>query len=347
MGGQGSGRAGQRLSRAALVLGLLLLVLAPVLRFWVTPVLAQSPEVPGGDGLVTYTSTGSVTTLFDLESTEASPTSRPIAVTRTLTTRGDAAATAEAQAAGLNVSVADTLDRTVTDDGRLIGETQVRLAADRRTQALADCCGVEVAGVQVGMSGAGNPLRLPWFTATATYPYFDTTLMAAVDMSYIGSERVGDIDAMKFQQATPPTAVGTVPVPGALVGSEQATVTLSRAYSVNRSLWVDPTTGIILRSAERVREALRNDVGRDVVTLLAMTLASTPEQDAAALAAAHEQARPVLWAHSYLPVACLVLGGLLLLWGLVGVVVRFRARRVEEDFPDQWASFDDLKEAFD
>lgn len=342
-----TGSAGRRLTRLALAVGLLLLVAAPMLRYWVTPVLAQSPQVPGGGGFLTFTSTGTISTLFDLESPDQPVAPEPISVTHTVSTRGDAAASQEASVQGLNVAVTDTVDRTATDDGRLIAEVSYRLAADRHTQALAACCGVAVGGVELSMAGAGSPLRLPWFTPAGTYPYFDTTLMAPVEMDYIGDEMVADIQAMKFQQATAPTPVGTIPVPGALVGSEQTSVLLTRAYTVNRTLWVDPTTGIILRSAERVRESLRDETGNDVVTLVAMSLASTAEQEAALVATAHEQARPVLWAYSYGPLLCLVLGALLLLIGIIGVALRVRARRVEQDFPDEWASFDDLREAFD
>ena len=342
-----AGRSGRILTRAALVVGLLLVVAAPILRGWVVPVLAQSPPVPGGDGFATYTSTGSITTLFDLESAEQETPAEPLTVTRTVTTRGDAAATEQAGEEGRNVAVTDTLDRIVTDDGRLIDELPYRLAADRRSQALVDCCGVQVGGVELSMAGAGNPLRLPWFTPASTYPYFDPTLLAPVELSYLGTERIGEAEAMKFQQATPPTPIGTVPVPGTLVGSEQESVTLVRTHSVSRTLWVDHTTGIILRSAERIRETLREESGPEVVTLLAMNLASTEAQDAAQLAAARAEAEPVLWAHSYGPALCLGIGGALLLAGLVGVALRARARRVEQDFPDEWSSFDDLKEAFD
>jgi hypothetical protein len=264
-----------------------------------------------------------------------------------VTSVGDAAAAQQAAAEGLNVAVTETVDRTVTEDGRLIGEVPYRLAADRHSQALVDCCGTEVAGVELDLTGAGNPLRFPWFTSTETYPYLDTTLMAPVDMRFIGTEDVGGIDAYKFQQSTAPTELGTIPVPGGLVGSEQPFVTLSRAYSVNRTLWVDPTTGIILRSAERLRESLRNDAGRDVVIMLAMSLASTPEQESARVAAARAEGQPVLWTYTYGPVLLGVLGSVLVLAGLVGIGLGVRARRVEEDFPDEWASFDDLKEAFD
>jgi hypothetical protein len=339
--------AGRRFTRAAVALGLLLVVAAPVLRFWVTPALAQSAAVPGGGGFVTFTSAGTITTLFDLEVPDAPVVTEPIPVTRTISTHGDADASQAAVAQGLNVAVTDTIDRTVTKDGRLIAETSYRLASDRHSQALTDCCGAEVGGVTVSMGGAGSPLRLPWFPPTATYPYFDTALMTAVAMDFIGSERVADIEAMKFQQATAPTAVGTVPVPGALVGSDQTSVTLTRALTVNRTLWVDPTTGIILRTVERVRETLRDETGNDVVTLVVMSLASTPEQEASQVAAAHDQGRPVLWAHSYGPALCLVLGTVLVLVGVVGTGLRVRARRAEQDFPDEWASFDDLKEAFD
>jgi hypothetical protein len=41
------------------------------------------------------------------------------------------------------------------------------------------------------------------------------------------------------------------------------------------------------------------------------------------------------------------LGLVLLAVGLTGVIMRTRAARVEEDFPDELASFDDLREAFD
>lgn len=483
-----SGDAGRRLTWLAVAVGLVMLVAAPVLRAWVTPVLAQSPQDPGGDGFVTFTSTGVITTLFDLESAESSGAQTPIPlpstaptfgppsgteggaegssprsspevegaspadptdsdaspaasadsdedqtssgllggasagrvagvrpvvlpsaapgpfepetpsptvspgqesaeeppsdpegsaeatpeptaaesatpgegaddaidlpegallVTRTLTSRGDLAAAQQAAAEGLNVAVVDTSDRAVTEDGALLSETSYRLAADRRTQALADCCGTEIAGASLAVGGAGNPLRLPWFTPHATYPYFDTTLMAAVDLAYIGTDRVEDMEVLKFQQSTAPTAIGTVPVPGQLVGSEQETVTLARAYSVNRTLWVDPTTGIIIRTAERIREALRDEAGAERVILLSMTLTSTPEQEQAQMAQAHAEGRPVLWAHSYGPMLLLGVGGLLLVLGLVGVGVRARARRAAEEFPDEPATFEDLREIFD
>jgi hypothetical protein len=37
----------------------------------------------------------------------------------------------------------------------------------------------------------------------------------------------------------------------------------------------------------------------------------------------------------------------LLLVGLIGLTLRVRAERVDQDFPDQLATFEDLKEAFD
>jgi hypothetical protein len=341
-----TGAWGRRLTRLALAVGVLLLVAAPVMRFWVTPVLAQSPQVPGGDGFLTHTSTGTITTLFDLETAE-SQAIEPIPVTRTESTRGDAAGAQEAAAAGANASVTTTTDVTETGDGRLIADSEFRLAADRRTQALIDCCAVQVGGVSVAMSGAGSPLRLPWFTPEQTYPYFDVTLLAPVEMSFIGQEDVAGITALKFQQATAPTPIGTVSAPGRLVGSPLPTVPLVRTHVVNRTLWVDPTTGIILRKVERVREALRDSSGTDIVTLLAMTTSSTPEAVEAEVARARAEGRPVLWTYTYGPLLAVGLGLILLVLGTVGVILRTRAARVEQDFPDELATFDDLREAFD
>jgi hypothetical protein len=341
-----TGEWGRRLTRLALAVGLLLLVAAPVLRFWVTPVLAQSPEVPGGEGFLTHVSTGTITTLFDLETAESTAI-EPIPVTRTESTRGDATGAQEAAAAGVNAAVTNTTDRTETGDGRLIAESEYRLAADRRTQALVDCCGVQVGGVTVPMTGSGSPLRLPWFTPEEPYPYFDLTLLEPSEMSFIGPEDVGGVTALKFQQAASPTPIGTVQAPGVLVGSPLPTVPLVRTHVVNRTIWVDPTTGIILRKVERIREALRDSAGKDIVTLLAMTTSSTPEQVDAQVALARDEGRPVLWTHSYGPLLAVVLGLGLITVGLVGVIVRTRAARVEEDFPDQLATFEDLREAFD
>ncbi len=335
---------GRWLTRTILAAGLLMLVAAPILRFAITPLLAQSPRVPGEQGYLNHVSTGTISTLFDLEEEVAA---EPIAVTRTETSRGDEQAALAVVGEGLNVAVYSTLDRTVTADGRLIAEVSHRLAADRHSQALVDCCGAAVAGVSAPMAGAGSPLRLPWFTPEQPYPYFDVTLLGPVQMTYLGRDRVEDIDAMKFQQATPPTPVGTVLVPGRLVDSEQDTVGAERTYAATRTLWVDPTTGLILRRTERVREALRSSSGQDVLTLLAMTLSSTPEQVAAQVAAAHDQGRPVVLAHSVGPMTCAGAGLLLVLIGLVAMASQSRTKRALEDFPDTWASFDDLKETVD
>lgn len=333
-------------TRACLLVGVLLFVAAPILRFQVAPGLAQSPAVVGADGSTIHRSTGTITALFDLEqpSTEVP---LPIPVTRTQESVGDVEATAEAGAQGHNVSVATTTDRTVTEDDRLIAEVQYRLAADRRTQALVDCCGTSVDAVAITPAGAGNPLRLPWFTGQAPYPYFDPVLLAPVELTPIGQEQVEGLSAMKFQQPGVPMALGTVEVPGRLAGSSSPTAGLVRTYIVNRTLWVDPTTGIIVRQVERRRESLRAGSGRDVVTLLDMSTASTPEQVQAAVSQAREQGRPVLWAHSYGPALALSLGAVLILLGTVGLVLRVRTERADRDFPDELASFEDLREVFD
>jgi hypothetical protein len=56
---------------------------------------------------------------------------------------------------------------------------------------------------------------------------------------------------------------------------------------------------------------------------------------------------PVLWARTFGPALCLGVGAAMLIAGFVMIGLRVRSSRVEQDFPDEWASFDDLKEAFD
>ncbi|MGB8020282.1 MAG: porin PorA family protein [Candidatus Nanopelagicales bacterium] len=329
-----------RATRTMLALGLLGVLAAPILRLAVTPLLAQAPLVPGDSGFVTHVSTGTISALFDLGSGTAV---EPVAVTRTETTRGDAAAALAVVDQGLNVAVLSTLDRAVTADGRVISAVSYRMAADRHSQALADCCGAQVAGVSPSMAGAGNPLRLAWFTPEAAYPYFDIVLLTPAQMEYLGRDTVGGMAALKFQQATTPTQVGTVLVPGRLVGADADTAGAARMYSTIRTLWVDPTTGIILRRTERTLQTLRSAGGKDVLTLLAMELGTTPEQVDALVQQARREGRPVLWAHAYGPVLCLAVGGVLLVAGISSLVAGSRHRRIESEFPDEPAGFGDLR----
>ncbi len=333
-------------TRVTLALGTVLLLTAPVLVGWVTPLLAQSPRVPGAGMPVTSNSAGTVTTLFDLEA-NPSADGPPIRVTRTRTTTADEAGAEEAEAAGFNAAVTGTNDITVAEDGRVLAQAQYRVAADRHTQALIDCCGTQVDGIPVTVQGAGSPLRLPWFTPEVPYPYFDVTARTVVELQPIGRETVEGISALKFQTPESPIELGVVDGPGRLAGSEGASARLTRAYSVNRTLWVDPTTGIILREVERMRQTLRDDDGGDVITLVVMTTATTQEQVRASVARARQEGRPVLWAHSYGPAICLGLGSALVLCGGIGWMVRRRAELVAEEFPDELASFDDLRPVFD
>lgn len=319
--------------------GCLAIVAAVVLRLAIAPHVAQSPLLPGPAGFVNHVSIGTVTALLDLETGVAR---EPIRVTRTETTRGDAAAAAQAAQLGFNVSVLDTISRVVGPDQKVIREDSYRMAPDRRSGALADCCGVYVGGVTVPMGGAGYPLRLPPLPQASTYPYFDVNLLAAVPMKYLGEDQAGGLPAMKFQQATPPTKAGRLVVPGRLVGAGDRPTTADRYYSATRTLWVDPVSGIVLRKSERTRETVRDASGRDVVTLYSAVLDSSAEQTAQSAAQARAAAAPIRWTRTLGPALLLTLGLGLLLAAWAGLMHARRMDQVLQDFPDRLASFDDI-----
>ncbi|MGV1003650.1 MAG: porin PorA family protein [Candidatus Nanopelagicales bacterium] len=321
-------------------LGLLLLLLAPVLRLVVTAYFAQAPLSPGPEGFDTQVSTGTVTALLDLD---GGLTTHPTKISQTVTTRADEAVAASARAAGYNVGVFSTLARTVDESGKVLREENLRLAADRRTQALVDCCGVFVGGVVVPMAGAGNPLRFPAFPARDTYPYFDTVLLTAAPMRFLGEDELNGSKVYKYQQATAPTAVGQVAVPGKLVGSRKETANGVRMYAGIRSVWVDPTTGIILRKAERIRETLRDSRGVGVLALYSADLDYTAEQTAANQALARAQGRPLRLSGFWAPAVLSGAGVLLLGWAGVAGFRRKREAELADDFTDEWASFDDVR----
>jgi hypothetical protein len=241
-------------------------------------------------------------------------------------------------------ATATYLLRVVGSDGKLIREDNYRLAPDRRSGALVDCCGAFVGGVVAPMAGAGYPLRLAPLVPAANYPYFDVNLLRAANMEFLGWDDAGGMRAYKFQQTTPPTKVGRLKVPGDLVGSSAKSTTADRMYTVARTLWVDPVSGVILRKTERTRETLRDASGKDVVTLYAAALDSTAEQTAAAVAQARADGSPIRWAHTTGPAVLVVAGLILLAIAGLGYARARRFDRAHAEFGDNWADFDDIRD---
>lgn len=321
-------------------LGGFLLVLAPMLRFYAVPHLAKAPLAPGEDsgGLVQTVTEGTAAVLLDLPATLSSGkpvlhTDLPVVANRF--TRGDVMTASTPEAEADDLAVYDSFSRLADDDENVLAADTMRVAFDRTTAELADCCGANVNGKDVAFSGI-NPLRFPFFVEKRTYEYFDATVRQALPAKYAGEEDLFGMNAFVFVQIINPTEYAEVEVPGSLIGSKEESVVGERLYSNIRTLWVDPITGTLLKSHEQQKQTLQVD-GQVRMILSQINIGATDDEVQRVVADTRASSTALRLIKSTIPLACLVLGIPVLAVGLM------LTRRPEEDYEylaiplEQWA----------
>lgn len=296
-------------------LGVFLLVLGALLRFSVVPALAKAPLSPGQDsGGVTQTDqSGVAAKLFD-PATLTERTDVPLTATRF--TRGDVPASQTEEAKAGDLAVYDTFQRVEDNAGTVVTADTARFAFNRVTSEMSNCCGANVDGDNVEMSGI-MPLKFPMFTQPQTYPYFDTSLNERVDAVFQGEETLEGLTVFKFQVTVEPTPIGTIEVPGSLVGSPLPNFVAPRYYANVLTLWVEPNTGAIVKGESDQLQTLRGPDNTDQVTILDAVIGTTAEESTEAVDYAKSQASLLGLLNSTLPLVAAIVGALMLVLGIV------------------------------
>lgn len=135
----------------------------------------------------------------------------------------------------------------------------------------------------IALPHEGLTYRFPFDTEKKTYPLFDPIAQKAYDANYDGEEDVNGLTTFKFTQNVGYDNEGKLVEPvkyaslyeddadsqvtarAALWGVEgdpEEPITMSRFYAAERTLWVDPVSGTIVKSDEHAyhyyaRDALR------------------------------------------------------------------------------------------
>jgi hypothetical protein len=149
-------------------------VLAPLLRFYTYPRLAQAPL----DQFTQTVAKAEGATYLDV-STVSIKTEQTLTATRRVV--GDV------RAGNDDTAVWDVFLKIEDDTGKLITATTDRVAFDRRSSQARNCCGENVNGQPVRHEGI--EYKFPFDTQKRTYDYFDTTLRRALPMEFRGTER--------------------------------------------------------------------------------------------------------------------------------------------------------------
>lgn len=252
-----------------LALGVAMLVLAPLLKFYVLPSAAKTP-------VDQYTeSTSNV--LFDqllvpskLAAGDPDPYERGVEATQSVFVRGDVPAAEQPEAKADDLAVFDYFQRVNNNEtGDLITAGTARYAFDRVSSELADCCGASVDDEPVDMTGSILPVKFPFDVQQQDYQVFNTSLKGPATFSFQGEEEKFGINTYVFKSSVPPTEVGELEVPTSAIPGEgedaEGNTVLAEMYSVESTYWISPVTGQIV-AGESTEDSTFDLDGEPVLT---------------------------------------------------------------------------------
>ncbi len=300
----------------ASALGAFLIVLALFTRFYIAE---QAIKFPLNEHTVTTLSARDVSYFSPSELQELTG----VTMTETSTTEGDVASGSDSTAVWNNFSY--IFDQT---NGLTYNYSLQRLAFDRRSGELVDCCGANINAKRVHFSGLGYVW--PLGAQKTTYQIFDTTLMTTHPISYAGTATVDRLTTYKYVESVAPTRIGTQQLPGSLVGMlDQATVSLGEYYVGTTADYVDPISGTPVKVRSSQHLYLVDSSGKQVLNLLTGTFATTSASVAAAVNTARSYDAKVTVVAAIVP-ATVGLAGIIVL--VIGVIMA--RTRPESDYED-------------
>ncbi|MGW0913847.1 DUF3068 domain-containing protein [Streptomyces sp. NPDC002784] len=308
-------RTASPLSLILLGLGTFLLVLAPMLAWYVEPRAAVNPiDI---DTTAVYKGTGSV---FDTEKIETVP-DRTITVTQRV--RGNVAESEQSGNAVWDVITTVDTDKSLPaeDPHDALDYVPHRWVMDRKTTRPVHCC-----EEKPYIEGEAY-LKFPFDVQKRDYRWWDNTLGETITMSYRGTKKVQGYTGYRFTGSVPATKTGTRLVPGRLVDLDTPQVLAEEWYANHGvELVVDQATGRVLYARTGPRRTLRAPGGeKDAAVLLdSRKIAFTTETQKEAVSQAEDDSGRLRLVGRTLPIGAGVVGFVLAAAGGVLVV---RGRR--------------------
>ncbi|MGW7284528.1 DUF3068 domain-containing protein [Streptomyces sp. NPDC054847] len=300
--------------------GVFLLVLAPLLAWYVAPQAKRTPV--DVDTTTVFTGAGSY---FDTSKVRTVHGQR-ITVTRQV--RGDVADSEKSGNAVWDVSTSVDSDATLpaADTRDSLQWTLERWVTDRATNEPVHCCDESPA-----FDGEAY-LKFPFDVERRSYRWWDGTLGGVIRLRYSGTAKVQGYEGLRFTGSVPPTRTGVRQVPGRLVGRARAPQVLAEEWYANSGveLVVDRRTGRIVHAAIGPRKTLRAPGSdKDAVVLLeSERLEFTAETQRQQVALASRDSGKLALIGSTAPVGAAALGALL---AVIGAALVARGRRPAPD----------------
>ncbi|MFJ8074141.1 DUF3068 domain-containing protein [Streptomyces sp. NPDC096176] len=303
--------------------GVFLLVLAPLIAWYVTPQAKRTPiDV---DTTTVFAGTGSY---FDTSKVRTVHGKR-ITVTRQV--RGDVADSEKSGNAVWDVSTSIDTDATLpaSDTRDSLQWTLERWVTDRATNEPVHCCG------ESPVFDGEAYLKFPFDVEERSYRWWDGTLGGVVQLRYSGVKKIEGYEGLRFTGSVPPTRTGVRQVPGRLVGRARTPQVLAEEWYANNAieLVVDRRTGRIMYAAIGPRKTLRAPGSdKDAVVLLeSERIAFTAETQRQQVGLASRDSDKLAALGTTAPAGAGALGAVL---ALVGAALVARGRRPAPDRTD-------------
>lgn len=244
-------------------LGVFSVALGLLFRFYVYPLAAKVPL----DVEIVSVAQGSGITSVVIEEVDGVPTPvirENLSVTSTTFVSGDL--TQPQVVDGGDVAVWVEATKTVDDGSGILLNAYVRSQClDRQTGAAVAPCDGQYLEEQQGdrVDGApdlvqqpGNSFKFPFGTEKRSYKLYDLSTKHTVEARFDGEDTVKGVDVYRFVAVVKPTRVGEQEVPGALVGVAEPAVTVDRYYQDERTIWVEPSTGVWVAAQDKSKQEL-------------------------------------------------------------------------------------------
>ena len=295
-------------------LGAFLLVLALLFRFYLPGQVIKFP-------LNEYTVsdlTGTNVTYFSNQ-TLAEVTGATVRAVNTV--QGDVAAGSSSTAVWNDITGVFDITNGPSP-GTPMAYSSERIAFDRRSGLVVNCCGAAIGTKHVNMSG--QEFVWPIGTQKQNYQIFDTTLLKPETVKFTGTSTVNGMNVDVFVEHVVNQQFTTVTLPGSLVGTSQPTATLPEDLTATNTYYVDPGSGSPLKVVQDQNEFLRNPTtGTTALTLLHGTLTTTPKSIAAAAKTAKSSDTEIAWVQDIGPLIGGIAGLLLLVLGILLILGQY------------------------
>jgi hypothetical protein len=214
----------------------------------------------------------------------------------------------------------------------------------------------------VALPHEGLAYRFPFDTEKKTYPYFDPIAQKAYDANYDGEEDVNGLNTFRFTQNVGYDADGNLVDPikyaslygddadsvvsaraelWGLPGDPDEQITMTRYYAAQRTFWVDPVSGTIVKAEEHGYHYYARDALKPEVTFADFKVTSSENTVEAQVASARDEGDVVaLWGR-ILPITFTAIGLLALVGGVLlgSFTLRAQAALIDPGLDDTGHGF--------